>query len=220
MNPLYRNSGLVARAAPGLTRGFPVIDPNAGTTTQSLGRLSAEDWLHGQVPWWNPYAGVGLPLAAEMQSEAFFLPFVLLLHFSAGVIWLRIVMQMLAGVATFMLLRQLRMGSVAALLGSVFFTFNGTFAWFAHGEIMPLPFLPLFLLGIERALDSAKEHRRGGSVLIAIAIAYSIYAGFPETAFLDGLLALLWAVVRLATLAPVSRKAFVAKVCLGGRDFY
>ncbi len=216
INPLYRNSGLASHSRAGLTGGFPFIDPNAGTTTQSLGHLSAEDWLHGRVPWWNHYAGVGLPLAAEMQSEAFFLPFVLLLHFSGGVIYLRIAMQVLAGVATFMLLRQLRLGFAAAFLGGMFYTFNGTFAWFAHGEIMPLPFLPLFLLGIERAATSAKEQKRGGWVLISVSMAYSIYAGFPETAFMDGMLAFLWAIVRLGGLPWPSRKFLLAKICIGG----
>jgi hypothetical protein len=216
VNPLYRLSGLASRANPGVTPGLAVIDPNVGTTTQALGHLSADDWLHGRVPWWNPYAGVGLPLAAEMQSESFFLPFVLVLHYSNGVIWLKIALQVLAGTATFLLLRQLELGWVAAFLGGVFYAFNGTFSWFGHGEIMPLAFLPLFLLGVERAVYSAREGRRGGWVVMAIALAYSIYAGFPETAFMDGLLVLLWAVVRLGCVPAASRKLFIGKVCLGG----
>ncbi len=215
-NPLYRFSGVASQSRVGLTGGLPVIDPNEGTTTQALGHLSAEDWLHGQVPWWNPYAGVGLPLAAEMQSESFFLPFVLILHFSGGVIYLRIIMQALAGIFTFLLLRQLRLSPPAAFLGAIFYSFNGTFAWFGHGEIMPLAFLPLLLLGIERAVECEKTHRFRGGVVIAVAIAYSIYSGFPETAFIDGLLALLWALTRLITISGSSRRLFVARVCVGG----
>lgn len=216
INPLYRYSGLTSHARQGVTKGSAFIDPNAGTTTQSLGHLSADDWLNGRVPWWNPYSGVGLPLAAEMQSEALFLPFVLLLHFPDGVIYLRIAMQILAGVATFLLLRKLRLGSVPAFLGAVFYTFNGTFSWFAHGEIMPLPFLPLFLLGIEKAVANTKDQERGGWALISVAIAYSIYAGFPETAFMDGLLAFLWALVRIGGLSWPLRKLLSAKICVGG----
>jgi hypothetical protein len=218
INPLYLDSGLTTQSRPGLTSGFPFIDPNVGTTTQSLGHLCADDWLHGRIPWWDSYAGVGLPLAAEMQSEAFFLPFVLLLHFSAGVIYLRIALQLVAGISTLLLLRKLDLHPAAAFIGAVFYMFNGTFAWFGHGMIMPLAFLPLFLLGIEQAVESTRQNKRGGWALISVAIAFSIYAGFPETAFMDGLLALLWFLVRLGTLPGKTpdRLVLLAKVCLGG----
>jgi hypothetical protein len=215
-NPRYFDSGLTTQALGGVLPGLPIIDPNAGTTTQSLGHLSAEDWLHGTVPWWNPYAGVGLPLAAEMQSDSFFMPFVLLLHFDDGVIYLRIVMQILAGLASIALLRQLRMTYTASFLGGLLYALNGTFAWFAHALIMPLPFLPLLLLGIERARDSAKAKQRGGWVWITIAIAYSIYSGFPEVAFMNGLLALVWAVLRLCQQGRKDGWAFAVKVTAGG----
>jgi hypothetical protein len=46
--------------------GLPFTDPNVGWTAQALGKLSADEWLSGRIPWWNYYSGVGLPLAAEM----------------------------------------------------------------------------------------------------------------------------------------------------------
>ena len=64
-NPLNIDASL----GPGATSrlpGYPYIDPNAGYTTQALGHLAALDWLHGHVPWWNPFEGVGSPLAGEM----------------------------------------------------------------------------------------------------------------------------------------------------------
>src|ERR1700733_5482198 len=66
VNPIYWESGLASTTPEqsALLRGFPGwVDGNAGVTTQALGKLAAEDWLHGTVPWWNPYSGVGLPLA-------------------------------------------------------------------------------------------------------------------------------------------------------------
>jgi hypothetical protein len=50
-----------------LLSGYPFTDPNVGWTAQALGKLSADEWLSGRIPWWNSYSGVGLPLAAEMQ---------------------------------------------------------------------------------------------------------------------------------------------------------
>jgi hypothetical protein len=216
-NPIFLTSGIGNHtwAPNGLLAGWPWIDGNAGVTTQALGWLVADDWLHGKLPWWNPYSGVGLPLAAEMQPAAFFLPFVLLLHLFDGVTLLRIVMQSIAGVATFALLRELGISARAAFVGAVLFTFNGSFAWFASLSIMPIAFLPLLLLGIERARKQALHGGGGGWGWITAAIAYSLLAGFPEVAFLGGLLALAWCVYRLVTL-PDGRLRFAAKVLWGG----
>ena len=216
LNPINYGSGLVSQMHRGVTLGGPWLDPNTSFTIQALGGLSAHDWLHGIVPWWNPYTGVGIPLAAEMQTISFFLPFVLLLHFGSGVIFIKICLQIIAGLATYALLRQLRLGRFAAFAGAVLFEFNGPFAWFAHGPIMPIAFLPLLLLGIERAFASAEEARRGGWVVLGVALGYSLYAGFPETAFLDGLLALVWAVYRLVVARPGARLRFATKVVIGG----
>ena len=175
------------------------IDGNAGVTTEALGHLAADDWLHGIVPWWNPYSGVGMPLAAEMQPSALFLPFVLLLHLPNGVLVLKIAMEVLTGLFTLALLRTLGIAASAALLVATLAEFNGTFAWYAHAPIMPVAFLPLLLLGIERCRLAVRDRRRGGWALVAVAIAMSIYAGFPETAFLDALLGAIFASARLLT---------------------
>ena len=209
-------SGLVAVAHRGVTLGGPWLDPNTNFTVQALGGLSAHDWLHGVVPWWNPFTGVGVPLAGEMQTLSLFLPFVLLLHFTNGVILLKIALQMLSALATYALLRQLKVGRFAAFVGAVLYEFNGPLAWYAHAPITPIPFLPLLLLGIERAFVCAEQARRGGWMLIGVALAYSLYAGFPETAFLDGLLALVWAVYRVAVIRAGGRLSFVKKVVIGG----
>lgn len=216
LNPINYGSGLVITMHRGVTLGGPWLDPNTSFTIQALGGLSAHDWLHGVVPWWNPYTGVGIPLAAEMQTISFFLPFVLLLHFANGVIFIKICLQIIAGLATYALLRQLGLGRFAAFAGAVLYEFNGPFAWFAHGPIMPIAFLPLLLLGLERAFVCAENGHRGGWFVLGVALAYSIYAGFPETAFLDGLLALVWAVYRLVVARPGARLRFAIKVAIGG----
>ena len=77
------------------------LDPSVALFTQALGHLSAQDWLHGIIPWWNPYLGTGMPLAAEIQDEAFFLPVVLLLHFHSGWFWQRLLFQICSGLFTY-----------------------------------------------------------------------------------------------------------------------
>src|SRR5579863_7385281 len=216
LNPMNFGSGLLSWSRRGVTLGGPWLDPNTSFTVHALGGLSAYDWLHGVVPWWNPYTGVGVPLAGEMQSVSFFLPFVLLLHFSNGLILLRIALQIVAGLATYALVRQIGLGRLAAFAAAAVYEFNGPFAWFAHAPVMPIPFLPLLLLGIERAFATAKKGSRGGWLLIGVALGYSLYAGFPETAYLDGLLALAWTIYRLSVSRSAARWTFAAKVVIGG----
>ncbi|MFC7474600.1 hypothetical protein ACFQS7_09565 [Dankookia sp. GCM10030260] len=216
-DPRYYVSGLSVGPQDSLLPGLPGwLDPHAGLTMQSLGGLAARNWLSGVIPWWNPYSGLGLPLVAEMQPAAFFLPFVLLLSLEDGLILQKMALQVLAGLATYALLRRLGLTRAAALLGGICYQVNGTFAWFADAPITPIAFLPLFLLGLEHALHAARTGRAGGWAAIGAAIGYSLYAGFPETAYLNGLLALAWATVRWATEAAGVRLAFLRKVAAGG----
>ncbi len=216
-DPLYFVSALTLARPDGILPGLPGWnDPNTGFTVQALGGLAARDWLHGVVPWWNPYSGIGLPLAAEMQPAAFFLPFSLLLALPGGVLALKIALQMLAGWSAYPLFLHLGLARRIALTGAILWQLNGTFAWFGDGPMHPIAFLPLLLLGVERSLAFAGDGRRGGWAWVAVAIAYSLLSGFPETAYLDGLLALAWAGWRLATAPPAARLPGALKLAAGG----
>ena len=211
-NPIWQQSGIVEGVKAGFLPGLSYADPNVGWTTQALGHLAAEDWLHGTIPWWNPYSGIGLPLAGEMQPNAFFLPFVFLLLLHNGVLWLKIAMQIMAGLATFALLRELKLGRLTALTGGVLYALNSTFAWMPGETICnTIPFLPLLLYGIER---SRRAEGIDGIIWIALAISGSLYAGFPEAAYINGLFGLAWATYRFFT--SYYTRHFLANVVAGG----
>jgi len=212
-DPLFFTSTLGEAAPRGLLPGQPGwLDPNAGLTTEALGGFAARAWLHGRVPWWNPLAGVGMPLAAEMQPAALFLPFTLLLALPHGVLLNKLALQIVGGLAALALLRDLGLARRVALLGGILFELNGTFAWYSHAPINPLPFLPLLLLGIERAARAGRAGAPGGFGWVAVGVAGSLYAGFPEVAFIDGLLAAAWAGWR----AVGGGSATVRKIAAGG----
>lgn len=214
INPIWQQSWITSTVQPGPLPGLSYGDPNFGWTTQALGHLAAQDWMHGTIPWWNPYSGIGLPLAGEMQPNAFFLPFVFWLLLPNGVLWLKITMEIMAGLATFALIRELGLSRMSALFAALLFEMNGTFAW-TPGPIAVLnviAFLPLLLYGIEKCRK--QEQGAIGIFWIAMAIAGSLYAGFPEEAFINGLLALLWAIYRYA--ADGWRWRFVFRVSTGG----
>lgn len=211
-NPIWSQSAVVSHVGQPIIPGWAFGDPNVGWTNQALGHLAASDWLHGRVPWWNPDSGIGLPLAGEGQSAALFLPFVLLLILHDGLFWLQITMQVLAGFATLALLRRLGIGRLAALFGALLFEFNGTFTWVPNeATLNVMPFLPMLLLGIEEA--RLGEHPRRGVALVAVGIGGSILAGFPEEAFINGLMGLFWFLGRLA-MGP--RRAGFAGLVIGG----
>lgn len=213
-NPLQLFANLQVGPSSQFLPGQPTIDPNAGVTTQALGHLAAHDLLHGQVPWWNPYEGVGSPLAGEMQSASFF-PFTLLQYWPAGWVPFHLLLEVISGWSTYFLLRRLGTGRVAATTSGVAFGLCGMAAWFAFAAANPLAFLPMALLGAERCYGAARSGRSGGWVLLVLALALSILAGFPEVAYLDGLLVVLWCVVRAPSLGARFVR-FAGKLLLGG----
>ncbi len=213
-NPLGPGSRLVAGVLPGHLPGAATIDPNNGLISQAFGHRAMLDWTHLRVPWWNPYEGTGAPLAGEMQSAVFFPPTILTL-LANGQLYERILLEFIAGAATLLLLRRLALGRTAATAAGIAFALNGTFAWFAHATINPVPFLPLLLLGVELAYAAARDGRRGGWWLIALAGALSFYGGFPEVAYIDALVAVIWFAWRVGCLGPERRMALMRKALSG-----
>ncbi|MBO0692767.1 MAG: hypothetical protein J2P58_07715, partial [Acidimicrobiaceae bacterium] len=213
-DPLLRLSGLGVDVTPGALPGSFTLDPNAGYTSQALAHRAALDWLHGQAPWWNPFEGIGSPLVGEMQSAALF-PFVLLLAFANGQLVLYLLLSLIAGYSTYFLLRRLGLPGWACLVGGAVFGLNGTFAWMRFAPANPVCFLPLLLLGIEVVRSRARDRRRTHWWVVAVAVGLSLLAGFPETAYLNGLLALIWAGVRLGGLSGQARRRYALALAGG-----
>jgi hypothetical protein len=209
-SPIYLQSGLSTVPASGHLAGQPSIDPNDGFVTQALSRLSARDLLGGIVPWWNPFEGVGAPLAGEMQAASFF-PLVLLFALGRGILFFHLALELLAGGFTVLFLRRLGVGAIAATVGGIAFGLNGSFAWIGNSVVNPIAFLPLVLWGIELARDQRGRTGRWGVIVTALGLALSIYAGFPETAALDGLFAGFWLLLRLRRLPRSSALKLLAR---------
>ena len=196
-DPIWFNSAVVKDLSSGILNGATYEDPNVAWTSEALGHLAASDWVKHIIPWWNPYSGIGLPLAGEMQPGAFFLPFILLLLLHNGILWVKVALQIVSGLFTYLLLRELGLGRLACLTGSLLYSLNGTFALLPGPEavIHPIPFLPLLLYGIE--VSRKIDKRVWGVFFIAVSIAWLIFSGFPEASYIDGLMALIWALYRV-----------------------
>ncbi len=212
-NPIWWTSSIAARVCV-WTCGMPGVDPNVGFITQPLGHLAAVDLLHGHLPWWNYFEGMGQPLAGEMQSAAL-LPLIVLFIFPAGILLFHLALELIAGASTYFLVRRLGVGPTIATLAGVLFALNGTFSWIGNAAINPVAFLPLLILGIEIIIEHSRETRRAGWVVMAVAVALSLYAGFPEMAYLDGLVAAGWALTRLFGLERSRRLPALGRFVLG-----
>src|SRR5664280_709938 len=165
-----------------VTCGRPMIDPNVGFITQPFGHLSAMDLLHGHLPWWNYFEGLGQPLAGEMQSAALF-PLTLLFAFPAGLLFFHISLELIAGICTYFLAKRVGLPILVATTVGALFALNGTYAWLGNAVLNPVAFLPMLLLGIEMIYDSTMTKDNKGWYLCAIAVALAFYAGFPEVAY-------------------------------------
>jgi hypothetical protein len=194
-NPLLTRSDLATGRVENVNSGSNTIDPNDGYTSQALGHAAAIQWIHGQVPYWNYFEGVGAPLAGEMQSAAFFPP-VILLYFANGLLYMHLILEAIAGIATFLFLRKLRISRFAATIGGIGFAISGTFAWLANAVVNPIAFLPLLLLGIEMIFENSKQKKKVGSIIVAVSLALSLYSGFPEVAYLNALFITGWTLLR------------------------
>lgn len=209
-DPVVYTSGL-GNSLPGILSGKHTIDPNDGWTAQALGRLAAESWAHGHVPLWNTFEGLGQPLAGEMQSAALFLPFVLLQLLPNGVFLMHVALELVAGLSTLAFLRSLRLSWVAAVCGGCLFGLNGTFAVMTNAPFNPIAFLPMALWGVELIISAVRSgsRPRAGLWVTALAIAFMLFAGFPETALLEGIFVALWLLVRLIAIPGHRRSTLV-----------
>lgn len=214
------NDPLGARAAIGETSVGPVqgrttIDRNDGYTSQALGTLAAKDLAHGHLPLWNEYEGVGMPLAGEMQSAALF-PFTVVQVLSNGIFWEHLLLQILGGVATYLFLRRLKIGRLGAFAGGAVFALVGTSPWLTNAAFNPIALLPVALLGVEMIARAATARKASyGWIVFALGIGLSLLSGFPETAYIDGLVVFAYAVLRFFQVRG-SRKRYVVGIAGGG----
>lgn len=136
---------------------------------------------HGRWPLWNRYAGAGMPLLADPQSQAL-QPLVLLgypfpLLRAAGVVAaLRVLFALVFG---FLWMRRQGVGETPALAGSLAFGLGGfLLLWLGWPIANSAALLPLVLYGIARCDDPGG---RRDALLLALGTLALLLGGHPET---------------------------------------
>lgn len=222
-NPILKRSALPLTGQVDPSRylsGDNTIDPNDGYNKQALGVAAANQLIDGQVPYWNHFEGVGFPMLAEMQSAALF-PLTVLLKLPAGFLIYQMTLEIVAGIGMLLLLRRLGVRLSSAVVGACTFALCSVFAWVANAVCNPVPFLPWLLFAVEGMFRFQGKKNRHKIDLVSgniftISLALSLYAGFPETAYLNGLFVAGWAILRFFQLRRQHRLYFSLSLIYGG----
>lgn len=214
-DPIITRSGL-GTSKETVIGEFNGTEVNDGAVSQSLGVASVNQILKGELPVWNHYEGVGAPLAGAMQPASFFLPFNLLLVLPNGFLIFRMVLEIIAGIGMFLFLRKLKVRNKIAIFGGILFALNGTFAILGNAIFNPIAFFPWMLFGLEKIKDELSKKTKIGYAIFALSLAFSINAGFPETAYLNGLLVFGWFLLRLFSFNKKDKMKYFCGVFLSG----
>lgn len=134
---------------------------------------------HGEFPLWNPYVYSGQPLLATLQPGVFYPLNVLLLilPFDLAFNWTVILHFPLAGVFTYMLLKELKATPAASFVGAIVFMLSG-YLFSVHNVLSTLftvTWVPLAILVFLRTLRGG---RRG--------VSYAVLTGVILTVMFTG----------------------------------
>ena len=156
----------------------------------------------GTIPFWNPHQALGHPLIAMLHLGLFF-PLTFILYIFPQVIAFDLLVLsrfFVAGLFTYLFMRELTFKPVVAGVAGITFMLSGTMLLYqnvtANADIM----IPVLLLTLERLIQKPTSIR---TVVAAIACALMVLAGHPEHAFVNSAFALSFAVFRLLSLRKI-----------------
>jgi hypothetical protein len=180
-------------------------------------QLAVDQLQGGHWPLWNPYLGAGTPLAANLQTAAFYPPNVLslLMPVEQSFAWELALHVALAGLFTYTLGRTLGLNPFGALVSGLAYGGGGYIVarWVFPSMVYAAAWLPLMLALTERLLRSATGHVQyapastpAGRVLghwvssmglLALVVALQLLAGHAQTSFYSLLIVAAFALFRL-----------------------
>jgi hypothetical protein len=192
---------------------YPGVHHNmlSGDTVTEMASFNAFDWTaihHLQFPLWNDLSLLGLNQFLNFQSAVLSLPdlvsYLVPIRFAFLVV---VAMKLLiAGTGAYVLCRVLGLKPFSASFGGIIFMLSGTLsallAWPLSGVVVWLGWIAALAI-----LTYRWRSKRSYLVLLAVSIAFCVYAGFPEAYFYVAV-ALLTFFAVLVVLAAAARRRF------------
>lgn len=155
---------------------------------------------HGHLPLWNPYSGLGLPLVFNWQSAAFSLPNLVGYLFPAflGYTVVLFLTLVIAGSGVYVLSRVLGLGLLGSLTAATVFELSGSVIGWLGWPITGVAAWSGWVLALVLLVLGGRRPVRDVT-LLAVVVAFSWYAGQPESVgLLVGAVVVLLLVVVLA----------------------
>jgi len=150
----------------------------------------------GHMPLWDATSFSGTPLLANIQSGALYPLNILFFLFPFMVAWSMLIISqpILAGIFLYLFLRHKNVVPLAALVGSICFSFSGfSVAWLTWGTIgSTLLWLPLLLLSFDKMHFS--ERKMPWRVVFIFSVVASFFAGHIQVFFYSLVLLFAYAV--------------------------
>lgn len=169
-------------------------------------RQVVDSFRSGRLPTWDATSYSGTPLAANIQSGAYYPLNILFLFLPFPTAWTMLIVAqpILGGLFMLLFLRNRRIHPIAALLGGIVFAFSGfSVAWMTWGTVtQTAAWIPLCLLAVDHvvAAEYPKKRRLLWTFVLGAALSCSFFAGHSQI-FLYGLVLIgTYALVRLVRL--------------------
>jgi hypothetical protein len=167
------------------------------------GRLTWTQVHQGHLPLWNPYEGLGMPLAFGWQAAAASLPSLIgyLFPLNLSVTVQVVVTLVIAGTGVYVLGRVLGLGTLGCVFAATTFELSGPMlGWLGWPHAAVLSWSGwLFAAAL---LVVRGRHRLGSVTLLALVIAAMVYAGQAEVVVLCGLALAVFLVALLVQRTP------------------
>jgi hypothetical protein len=157
---------------------------NGDTITQGV-PWNTLDWRivhHGELPLWNSLSGTGLPQMFNFESAPLSLPTIIgyLAPLSASFLVTVAAKLFIAGTGVYLCCRVLGTGPLAGAFAGTTFMLSGAFAgWLGWSVDGPIAWGGWILAAAMLAYRSRGQVRH--VLLLAVTVAFSLYAGFPES---------------------------------------
>lgn len=134
-----------------------------------------------ELPLWNPHNYSGIPLLATLQPGIFYPPHLLylILPFNVAWNWVIILHFFFSGLATYTLLRYLRVSKAGAIVGATIFMLSG-YLISIHNlltHLLAVPWFPLVIVSFLKYFETANIKH---IIICSILLAIQFFAGAPE----------------------------------------